>query len=152
MSKCKSSGDRRGELISLELDEEQIAVLELIPDLLHPSLKCLVPVLDSIRKAYSDAIPAQTRALPVNISILYNYESILTMQQTRQATDFKHTTAAAISLGIDYKEDDISYIFNLEAEHLQESGQLSANIGKCAYGILRIFLELTSISLYSQRS
>lgn len=77
MSKCKSSGDQRGEPLSLELDEEQIAVLELIPDLLHPSLKCLAPVLDSIRKAYSDVIQPHTRALPVNTSTLHDHETKL---------------------------------------------------------------------------
>ena len=78
MSKRKLSGDRRGAPLSLELDEEQIAVLELIPDMLHPSLKCLVPVLDSIRRAYSDVIPPHTRALPVNTSTSYSYETIPT--------------------------------------------------------------------------
>ena len=78
MSKRKSSGDRRGEPLSLELDEEQIAVLELIPEMLHPSLKCLVPVLDSIRKAYCDVVSRHTRALPINTSTLHDHEAILT--------------------------------------------------------------------------
>ena len=78
MSKRKLSDYSRGESLSLDLDEEQIAVLDLLPDFLHPSLKPLVPVLDSLRKAYSDRIPLHTRALPVNTSTLYNYETILT--------------------------------------------------------------------------
>ena len=69
MSKRKASGDRSGNHVFLELDEEQIAALQLVPDLLHPSLKCLVPVLDSIRKAYSGVIPPHRRALPVNTII-----------------------------------------------------------------------------------
>ena len=72
MSKRKSSGDRSESPLSLELDEEQIAALQLVPDSLHPSLKCLVPVLNAIRKAYSDVIPAYKRALPVNTVILHD--------------------------------------------------------------------------------
>ena len=53
-------------------------------------------------------------------------------EQTRQATDFKYTTAAAKALDVDYREDDISYILNLKAEHSQEPGQLSEHFGKCA--------------------
>ncbi|KAK3168180.1 hypothetical protein OEA41_004626 [Lepraria neglecta] len=114
MPKCKASGDQSGNPVSLELDEEQIAALQLVPDLLHPSLKCLVPVLDSIRfldlirKAYTDVIPPHRRALP-----------------TRQATDFKRTTAAAKALDIDFKEDDISYVFKLKTEHLQNPRRMS---------------------------
>ena len=63
--------------MSLELDEEQIAALELMSDSLHPSLKCLVPVLDSIRKVYSDVIPPHRRALPVNLIKLYDEMIIL---------------------------------------------------------------------------
>ena len=77
MSKRNSSGDGTGNPLSLELDEEQIAALELIPDILNPSLKCLVPVLDSIRKAHSDVIPPHRRALPVNTIILYDQKIIL---------------------------------------------------------------------------
>ena len=77
MPKRKASGDRSGNPVSLELDEEQIAVFQLLPDLLHPSLKCLVPVLDSIRKAYSDVIPPHRRALPVSTIILYDQKAIL---------------------------------------------------------------------------
>ena len=58
--------------MSLELDEEQIAALELIPESLRPSLKCLVPVLDSIRKAYSDVIPPHRKALPVYTILLHD--------------------------------------------------------------------------------
>ena len=78
MPKRKASGDRSGNPISLELDEEQIEALQLIPDSLHPSLKCLVPVLNSIREAYSDVIPPHRRALPVNTIILYDQKAILT--------------------------------------------------------------------------
>ena len=77
MSKRKSSGDRTGNPLSLELDEEQIAALELIPDSLHPSLKCLVPVLDSIRKAHSDVVPPHRRALLVKTIILHDKKIIL---------------------------------------------------------------------------
>ena len=78
MSKRKFSGNRTGNPLSLELDEEQMAALELIPDSLHPNLRCLVPVLDSIRKAYSDVIPPHRRVLPVNTIILSNQMTILT--------------------------------------------------------------------------
>ena len=84
MPKRKASGDQSENPVSLELDEEQIAALQLVPDLLHPSLKCLVPVLDSIRfldsirKAYTDVIPPHRRALPVNTIILYDQKAILT--------------------------------------------------------------------------
>ena len=78
MPKRKASGDRSGKSVSLELDEEQIAALQLIPDGLHPQLKCLVPVLDSIRKAYSDVIPPHRRALPVNTIISNDQKAILT--------------------------------------------------------------------------
>ena len=78
MSKRKASGDLSGDPISLELDEEQIAALQLIPDSLHPSLKCLVPVLDSIRKAYSDVTPPHSRALPVTTIVSYNQKDVLT--------------------------------------------------------------------------
>ncbi|KAL2058435.1 hypothetical protein ABVK25_001163 [Lepraria finkii] len=108
MPKRKASGDRSGNSISLELDEEQIAALQLVPDLLHPSLNCLVPVLDSICQVYSDVIPPHKRALP-----------------TRQAIDFKRTTAAAKAFDIDFKEDDMSYVFNLKTEHLQDPRQIS---------------------------
>ena len=77
MTKRKSSGDRTRSPLSLELDEEQIAALELIPESLHPSLKCLVPVLDTIRKAYSDVIPSHRRALPVNTITLHDQKIIL---------------------------------------------------------------------------
>lgn len=76
MAKRKSKG-RRGEPLSLELDEEQMEVLELLPDLLHPSLKCLVPVLDSIRKAYSVVTPTHTRVLPVSTSSPHDHGTIL---------------------------------------------------------------------------
>lgn len=66
-------------------------------------------------------------------------------QQTRQATDFKHTTAAAKALGVDYKDDDLSYVFNLKIEHLRDSVQLSENFGRCAWIILRTFQKLTAI-------
>ena len=138
MSKRRSSGERTDPL-SLELDEEQIAALELIQDSLHPNLKCLMPVLDSIRKAYSDVIPPHRRALPVYAIILHDQKIELMFWQTRQATDFKRTTAAAEALDIDYKEDDISYVFNLKTEYLQDSGQLSEHFGKCAWIILRTF-------------
>jgi len=36
-------------------------------------------------------------------------------------TDFKRTTAAAKALGIDFKEDDMSYIFIPKTEHLQHN-------------------------------
>jgi len=78
MSKRKSSGNRTGNPLSLELDEEQIAALELIPESLHPNLKCLVPVLDSIRKAYSDVIPPHRRVLPVNTITLPDQKTTLT--------------------------------------------------------------------------
>ena len=78
MPKCKALGDRSGNLIPLELDEEQIAALQLKPDILHPSLKCLVPVLDSICKAYNDIIPPHRRALPVNAIMVYDQKTILT--------------------------------------------------------------------------
>jgi hypothetical protein len=94
--------------LHLDLDEEQIAALQFLPDALHPNLKCLVPVLDSIRKTYTDVIPPHRRALPVNTTILHDQKRILTFSQSRQATDFKHTIAAAQALAIDYKEDDIS--------------------------------------------
>lgn len=66
MSKRKSSGGRTSNPLSLELDEKQIAALELIGEIYLPGLKCLVPVLDSIRRAYSDVIPPHRRALPVS--------------------------------------------------------------------------------------
>ena len=125
--------------MSLELDEEQIAALQLAQDILHPSLKCLAPILDSIRKAYTDVIPPHRRALPVKTIILHDQKPILTFSQTRQATNFKRTTAAAKALTIDYKEDDISYIFNLKTEYLQDPGQLSEHFGKCVCPLLRIF-------------
>ncbi len=131
MSKRKSSDSQWGNP-SLDLDEEQIAALQFLPTALHPNLKCLVPVLDSIRKAYTDVIPPHRRALPVNTTILHDQKRILTFSQTRQATDFKGTTAAAQALAIDYKEDDISYYFNLKTEYLQDSGQLSEHHGKFA--------------------
>lgn len=68
MSKRKSSGNQSGNPTSLELDEEQIAALQEIPENLHPSLKCLVPVLEWIRKAHADAIPPHRRALPGSIT------------------------------------------------------------------------------------
>ncbi len=63
--------------MSLELDEEQLVALEFMSDNLHPSLKYLVPVLDSMRNAYSDVIPPHRRALPVNFIILYDKMTIL---------------------------------------------------------------------------
>lgn len=62
---AKSIG-RFPKLLSLELDEEQVAALQLVPEKLHPNLKCLIPVLDSIRKAYSNVVPPHRKALPVN--------------------------------------------------------------------------------------
>jgi hypothetical protein len=143
MSKRKYSDGRSGNPMSLDLDldlnEEQIAALHFLPDALHPNLKCLVPVLDSIRKAYTDVIPPRRRALPVNTTILHDQKRILTFSQTRQATDFKGTTAAAQALAIDCKEDDISYYFNLKTEYLQYSEQLSEHFGKCACTVFRMF-------------
>ena len=132
MSKRKSSGGRTSNLLSLDLDEEQIAALEHIGEIDPPVLKCLVPVLDSICRAYSDVIPPHRRVLPVSDIILSDEKTVLMFEQTRQAIDFKHTTAAAKALDVDYREDDISYVFNLKAEHSQEPGQLSEHFGKCA--------------------
>ena len=70
-----------------------------------------MPVLDSIRRAYSDVIPPQRRVLPVSDMISNDEKTILMFEQTRQATDFKHTTAVAKALDVDYREDDISYVF-----------------------------------------
>ncbi|MCJ1396251.1 Molybdopterin synthase catalytic subunit [Xylographa bjoerkii] len=108
MPKTKSTDDRSKNPLSVELDDEQIAALQFIPDNLHPGLKCLAPVLETIRKAYEGVLPPHKRAVP-----------------TRQATEFKRTTAAARLLGVDYKEDNSSYVFNLKTEHLQEPGKLS---------------------------
>lgn len=66
MSKRKSSGDQTGTSLSLKLDDKQVAAFELVRDSLHPTLKCLVPVLDSIREAYGDVIPPHKKALLVN--------------------------------------------------------------------------------------
>lgn len=77
MSKRKSSADRANPL-SLELDEEQIAALQLIPHNLHPNLKCLSPVLQSIWKAYSNSIPLHRRVLPVNTTLSHYQKTILT--------------------------------------------------------------------------
>jgi hypothetical protein len=77
MSKRKSSGDRTGNPLSLELDEEQIAALELLPHSLKLSFRCLALVLNSIGKAHSDVIPHHQRALPVNTIILHNEKTIL---------------------------------------------------------------------------
>lgn len=131
MSKRKSSNSQWGNPCP-NLDEEQVAALQFLPDALHPNLKCLVPVLDWIRKAHTDVIPPHRRDLPVNTTMLHDQKRILTFSQTRQATDFKGTIDAAQALAIDYKEDDISYIFNLKTEHLQDSGQLSEHYGKFA--------------------
>lgn len=76
MSKRKSSSDPTGNPLSLVLDEEQIAALELIPDGLHPSLKCLVPVLDSIRKACNDMTPTHRKALLVINIILHDQKTV----------------------------------------------------------------------------
>lgn len=58
--------------------------------------------------------------------------TVLTFQQTRQATDFKRTTAAAIALGVDYKDDDPEYHFILQPQQPQDAGKLSPHFGKCA--------------------
>ena len=73
MSKRKTSGGRTSNPLSLDLDEEQIAALVHIGEIDPPVLRCLVPVLDSIRRAYSDVIPPHRRALPVS-DITFNYE------------------------------------------------------------------------------
>lgn len=54
----------------------------------------------------------------------------LTISQSRQVTDFKRTTAAAKALGVDFKEDDMSYVFNPESKHLQAPTQISEDFGK----------------------
>lgn len=53
MSKRNASVNRS----SFELDDEQRAALELLPDNLPPNLRYLVPVLDALRKASSDGLP-----------------------------------------------------------------------------------------------
>ena len=114
MSKQKSTDDgTQNHLSMIELDEEQIAALELMKDNTHPHLQCLVPILDSIRKAYSDKLPPHRRALPVTTIVFHDWRMFLMFWQTRPATDFKRTTAVAQALDIDYKEDDMSYVFKL---------------------------------------
>lgn len=77
-------------------------------------------------------------------------KSILILLQTRQATDFKSTTAAAQALGVEYKEHDISYVFNLKTEHLQDSTQLSEHFGKFIRTIENIYRKLAFISFDDQ--
>lgn len=57
--------------ISLDLDEEQIAALQLLSDNLPPNLRCLVPIIESIREGYSD-VPPHKRPLPVIIIMSYH--------------------------------------------------------------------------------
>ena len=78
MSKRKSSNDASRDLPFIELDQEQVAALERVPDSLHPNLKCLVPVLDAIRKAYTDEVAPHRRVLPVTTAISYDHAVILT--------------------------------------------------------------------------
>ena len=44
-------------------------------------------------------------AVPVNITLCCNQKTILMLEQTRQATDFKRTIAAAEALPVDYNDD-----------------------------------------------
>ena len=79
MSKRKTTEGQEQERLALNVDEEQLAALQLVPQNLHPNLKCLEPLLESIRKAYSGTIPPHKRSLPVNQSLydaLYVYEKM----------------------------------------------------------------------------
>ena len=78
MYKRKSLSDQSELPIALKLDEEQIEALQLIKDTLNPSLKCLLPVLETIRKAHDDVfIPPHRRALPVNATTLHGLKTEL---------------------------------------------------------------------------
>lgn len=64
--------------LSLELGEEQVAALQLVPENLHPNPKCLIPVLDAIRKAYGNVVPPHRKASPVNNSISLYQKTLFT--------------------------------------------------------------------------
>lgn len=72
MSKQIFSDDRPGSPLSLDLDEEQIAALDILSSNLHPDLKCLIPVLDTIRQANGNVILPHRRNMPVNAIILHH--------------------------------------------------------------------------------
>lgn len=77
ISKRKALGDPPRHL-SLELDEEQVAALQLVPENLHPNLECLIPVLDAIRKAYGNVVPPHRKALPVNTNLSLYQKTLFT--------------------------------------------------------------------------
>lgn len=114
--------EREPPTLSLELDEEQLEGLQILPDTLHPGLKCLRPVLESIRQAYTGVKPSHRAILPV-----------------RHATDFETTASAAMVLGVDYESEDISYMFEscFDTEQLQESPELYENFAALVKDLLR---------------
>ena len=152
MSKRKSLSDYSEAPKALTLDEEQLAALQSLSETLHPGLKCLLPVFETICQAHDDVVPPHRRALPVNITYVALIDVYTKIKQSRQATDFKRTTAAAIALNVDFRDEDMSYLMNLKTEQLQNSGQLSEHYGKCKCITFRISQKLMFISRRDKRS
>lgn len=70
MSKRKTEITEDQPIEGLFLDEEQLEALQLVPENLHPNLKCLAPVLETVRNwnLYGDKVPPHThkRSIPVS--------------------------------------------------------------------------------------
>ena len=89
-------------MIPYNLTQEERDTLDLLPEILNPALKPLLPLLETIRKATqggANVVPPHKRSLP-----------------TKQATEFETVTEAASMLGIDFEEDDAAYFFELSGE------------------------------------
>lgn len=140
MSKRKNLENNPEDSTPIGLDELQLAALESLSISLHPSLKCLLPVLEWLRGTGGDVVPLHKIVPPVKNIHNASCADEVDILQTRQATDYKTITAAAKAVKVDFKEDDISYMFNLESEDSQVAGELSKHFGEglcIAFGMLQ---------------
>lgn len=120
MSKHIILGDRTGKHSSLELDDKQVAALKLISDQSNTSQRGLIPVFDSICKAYYDEMPSDSGFFTVSTFIFWE-KTILTCQQTRPATDLSSIPEAAMALNVGFRMNHSSHALKLEVEHLEGS-------------------------------
>ena len=101
-SKKRTSSSGSQDIIPYNLTQEQRDALDLLPNILNPALKPLLPLLETIRTATLDeanVVPPHKRSLP-----------------TKQATEFETVTEAASMLSIDFEHDNAGYYFELKGE------------------------------------
>lgn len=54
--------------VPLEIDDEQREALRLLPDSLSPDLRCLVPLLETLRETYGETDVPHRKGVPVSLS------------------------------------------------------------------------------------